>query len=233
MSWLLHRFATVEQLHHGCAQALEEAIRSALFERGSACLALAGGSTPLPIYRLLSQAQLDWNAVHIVPTDERWVGPDDVACNLMQLKRCFPQRAQIGWIPLVPDPAPALAQAAWANQQLAALPRELDAVLLGMGLDAHTGSLFPGAAGLSDALALASPVDAFAITPVYLPPEAPYPRISLGAARLLRSRLQVLAITGSQKHAVLEQASVRDDPALPISRLLHAPGAQLQVYWSL
>lgn len=232
MSWQLHSFKVREELYAACAQALERAICLALLERGRAQLALAGGSTPLPIYRLLSEASLDWKLLTIVPTDERWVDSSHPACNLRQLKSCFPQHAQMHWLTLVPESGKQGVHAQFANQTLAVWPNAFDAVLLGMGLDAHTASLFPGAPGIAEALDLHAPLDAHAITPVSLPTEAPYPRISLSAARLLRSRVQILPITGTEKYTVFERASVRDDPALPISRLLHAPGAQLKVYWS-
>jgi 6-phosphogluconolactonase len=228
-------FDSVSDLHRACAHALEHQIRLALAERGQAFLALAGGSTPLPAYRLLAKADLDWASVTIVPTDERWVGSQDPACNLSQLRQCFAARFEIQWLSLVPENLPAdkiSVSAHSAIKTLAGMPMPFDAVLLGMGLDAHTASLFPGAEHLSEALDLQGIVSAVAITPEPLPKEAPFARVSLTAARLLHSHYVILAITGQAKREVFAKAELADTAALPISRLLHAPGAALDVFWS-
>ena len=92
-----------------------------------------------------------------------------------------------------------------------------------MGEDAHTASLFPGARGLSAAMAPASREDAFLLHPEPLPPEAPYPRITLGLARLLRTRSIHLIVTGQRKREVLREAMAGDDVLRhPIAAVLRA-----------
>lgn len=226
-------------MQQACAQALEHHIRLSLAKKGSAFLSLAGGSA-LAIYRQLAQADLDWSQVSIVPTDERWVSANHAACNLTALKSCFAARNVIQWLSLVPDLPPELdgdaampkLSAHTAIKVLAAMPMPFDAVLLGMGLDAHTASLFPGASQLSAALAPDGITSAVAITPNPLPKEAPFARISLTASRLLHSNAILLAITGEAKREVLNRALLRDDEALPISRFLHAAVANVDIYWS-
>jgi 6-phosphogluconolactonase len=231
----LHEFDRISDLHQACARVLEHRMRLALADRGQAFLALAGGSTPLPVYKLLAQAELDWSSVSIVPTDERWVSSQDPACNLSQLKKCFATRFDIQWLSLVPDhlvPEKTLASAHSAIKTLASMPMPFDAVLLGMGTDAHTASLFPGAEHVSEALDLSGMISAVALTPVPLPKEAPYARVSLTAARLMHSAYVMLAITGAAKRTVFEHAELEESDALPISRLLHAPDAVIDVFWS-
>jgi 6-phosphogluconolactonase len=102
-----------------------------------------------------------------------------------------------------------------------------------MGNDAHTASLFPGAVNIGAALDPANPDDACRIDPVPLPPEAPFPRITLTAARLLRARSLHLLITGEGKLAVLRQAQASADPLRhPIAAILHAPDAVVHIHWS-
>jgi 6-phosphogluconolactonase len=102
-----------------------------------------------------------------------------------------------------------------------------------MGLDAHTASLFPGAAQLADGLDPANPLDALRVDPDPLPTEAPFARISLTAARLLRAHALHLAITGNDKRAVLARARAdRDAMSRPIAALLHAPSAAMHIHWS-
>lgn len=242
MSSQLNTYPTPELMQQACARALEHHIRLSLAKKGSAFLSLAGGSA-LAIYRQLSQADLDWNQVSIVPTDERWVSANHSACNLAALKSCFAARNLIQWLALVPElptqfdgdaghagaPKPS---AHSAIKVLAAMPMPFNAVLLGMGLDAHTASLFPGTSQLSAALAPDGITSAVAITPAPLPAEAPFARVSLTASRLLHSDAILLAISGEAKREVLNRALLRDDETLPISRFLHAADAHVEIYWS-
>jgi hypothetical protein len=89
MSWTETFHANADALAREFAATLEAAIDAALAERGHAMLALAGGGTPLPAYRLLAQARLDWSSVTLVPTDERWVEPGHAASNAGQLRQAF------------------------------------------------------------------------------------------------------------------------------------------------
>ncbi len=229
----LHSYPESEAMQQACADAIEHQIRLSLAKKGGAYLSLAGGSA-LAIYRRLSQADLDWAQVSIVPTDERWVSASHSACNLTALKSCFTAQQSIQWFPLVPEtiadaPKPS---AHMAIKVMAAMPMSFDLVLLGMGLDAHTASLFPGTSQLSAALALDGIASAAVITPVILPSEAPFARISLTASRLLHSEVVLLAISGAAKREILDRALLRDDEALPISRFLHAADANVEIYWS-
>jgi 6-phosphogluconolactonase len=126
------------------------------------------------------------------------------------------------------------ASAAYARALLAGY-RDVpfDATVLGMGADAHTASLFPNARQLEQGLDRASTLEALRIDPDPLPPEAPFPRISLTAARLLRSRALHLVVTGSAKRAVLDQVYASAEPMRqPVAAILHAPGARVHVHWS-
>ncbi|MFN7001711.1 MAG: 6-phosphogluconolactonase, partial [Elioraea tepidiphila] len=99
--------------------------------------------------------------------------------------------------------------------------------------DGHFASLFPGATNLGEALAFDNADDVCVIHPDPLPPEAPFARVSLTAARLLRSRTSWLAITGERKLSALRDAQTTRDPQrLPIAALLHAPQAHLHIHWS-
>ncbi len=232
MAWNETLHADADALADAVAAALVDALDTALATRGRATLALAGGRTAPPVIRRLAAQPRDWRAVHIAPSDERWVAADHADCNLRQLRESFAGIDGIHWLPLVP-PAPAGApDAAYANATLAAVPGEFDAVLLGMGADGHFASLFPGAPTLARALALNNADAAAPILPDPLPAAGPHPRVSLTLARLLRSRRVLLAITGADKRAVLQRAQ-RDGAAsaLPVAALLHSP-ATIAIHWS-
>ena len=230
---MLIECADAEGLARALAVRLGEQIDRALAERGRAVLALAGGRTPFPAYRLLAGQPRDWSKVFLVPTDERWVDLDHAHRNEAEMRRAFGSAPAVQIVPLVPERAAGRPDAVLANQQLAALDAPFDAVLLGMGGDAHTASLFPHSPGLSEALDPLAAQSAFVVTPEPLPPEAPHARITLGLARIKRSHARLLAISGESKRAGWRQV-LDAEPAAerPIGLFLHDPGAPATVYWS-
>lgn len=233
MAWLWHEYADAEMLAASVPAKLRAVCTEAVALRGRAVLALAGGRTPLPLYRRLAHCPLPWSQVTLLPTDERCVPHDHPACNLREIAAAFDKATGVRLEALTsPDGDPQRSETA-ARAMLARHSDPFDAVVLGMGNDAHTASLFPGAPQLDAALDLASAVDACRIDPQPLPTDAPYPRITLTAARLLRARSLHLVVTGAGKREVLQQAIASADlQQHPIAAILHAPRALLHLHWS-
>jgi len=227
-----HRYQTADALAASLASVLAHAADDALRARGRACFALAGGRTPLPAYRAFAAAMLDWPRIALLPGDDRCVPHAHPASNVRALREVFAQCGAVVEALTTADGEPdASLQAAQA--MLARHADAFDIVVLGMGNDAHTASLFPGAPQLRDALDPASTRDACRIDPDPLPAEAPFPRISLTLPRLLRTRAIHLLVTGVDKRAVFDRACAADaDPLrMPIAALLqHAPA--VHVHWS-
>ncbi|MGH8077402.1 MAG: 6-phosphogluconolactonase, partial [Lysobacter sp.] len=188
MAWQWHEYSDVDALVASVSAQLQAACAKALASRGRAVLALAGGRTPLPLYRQLASGPLDWSHVTLLPTDERCVPHDHPDCNLRELIAAFAAAQGVHTEALTsPDGDPDRSETV-ARAVLVRHPDPFDAVVLGMGADAHTASLFPGAPQLDVALDPATKIEACRIDPLPLPPEAPYPRITLTASRLLRAR---------------------------------------------
>ncbi|MFC0676507.1 6-phosphogluconolactonase [Lysobacter korlensis] len=229
-----HEYSSAERLGAGLAEKLAAICVDALNERALAWLALAGGRTPLPAYRhLAGMPGIDWGRVVAVPTDERCVPHEHPACNLSELGNALHDANGISIITLTRPDGDAEASAMFAQRELNARAQPFDAVVLGMGADAHTASLFPGAAQLAAALDLQTHEDALRIDPDPLPPEAPFARITLTAKRLLRTRELHVVITGDAKRGVLERALASGDVhAHPIAIVLQAPQAHLHLHWS-
>jgi 6-phosphogluconolactonase len=230
------------ETHHANAEALAAAVAEriggvldqALALRGRAVMALAGGRTAPPIFkRLVAQAR-DWSALTLLPSDERWVAADHQDNNLRQMREGFAAvQSQVHWLPLAPSTVDGPVHAQFAQTELDSIEQDFDLCLLGMGADGHFASLFPGAANLSDALALNNPASAVAIVPDPMPSAGGHPRISLTLSRLLRSRALLLAICGADKLQVLRRAQAGADPlVLPIAALLSNPKVLVEIHWS-
>ena len=148
-----------EQLAQRAAELLASQLKLALAQRERVLLALAGGTTPAAAYRLLGQEPLPWNRVDVLLGDERWVGPQDPSSNARMLQETLlaqgPAREAV-FHPVPTERDTPLASARAFGETLRLLcagdPPVLDLILLGLGDDGHTASLFPGsaAAGVTD-----------------------------------------------------------------------------------
>lgn len=211
----LHILPTPDAVAAEACRRIGIAARQALRERQIFRLVLAGGSTPQRTYERLASTAQDWPAWEIFWGDERCLPADDPgrnsrAASLGWLQHVAIPRRQIHPIPA--EDGPQLAAADYAAGLAGKLP--FDLVLLGMGEDGHTASLFPGAAEFSD------PVGA-----VLDAPKPPARRVSLNFASLRATRQQLVLITGSEKAAAV--AAWQRDDNLPIARAVNADACVL------
>lgn len=214
------------------AQTLVQSCAGAIKARGAAVLALAGGSTPIPVYRQLADTELDWSRIVLLPGDERWVAHDDPACNLGVMRAAFSNVAA-SFRALTPEKPEGEPDTRVAEATLAELRGRFDACVLGMGADGHFASLFPGANGLTEALDPKGGLPAVVIHPSPLPHDAPFARISLSLSSILKSRRLLLLIRGEDKRTVLQRAKTCADPErFPVAALLQHAGDALEIHWS-
>ena len=187
--------------------------------------ALAGGSTPAPIYQrldtLLAQSSTN-NSVSLVATDERWVSDADQQSNEGLFRRCLNQSGQAKRWKLVSlknaSSSPEVATDAIDDRLQTQLPHAFSAVLLGMGADGHIASLFPGAPTQHDQLTCLAAVH----------PQTRQSRMSLSLPRLLKTERLWLVITGAEKRQVLDNAL---EGNLPIATLLREATCPIDVFW--
>lgn len=179
-----------------------------------ASFAVPGGTTPGPVFDALCAADLDWARVHVLLTDERWVPEGDPRSNARLLReRLLQERAAAAvQIPVPREGEPEDAARALSEALAPELP--ISVLLLGMGADGHTASLFPGAEGLEAALAHGAP-PAVAIRA----PGAPEPRVTLSAPVLAGAMSKHILITGPEKREAVERArrlGPRDAPVTAV-----------------
>ena len=170
---------------------------------GRAALSVPGGTTPGPIFDILSGVNLDWANVAVMLNDERWVGEDSPRSNTRLLKErlLVGKAADATLIPLYAQASePELMLDTLAQAIAPHLP--LTVLLLGMGADMHTASLFPGADLLAEALAPHAP-----ILMALRAEAAGEPRITLTARVLAEAKNIHILITGPEKRAAIEAAA--------------------------
>ena len=190
-------------------RACEEILRvadSAINKRGRFSIVLAGGTTPERTYALLAESESDWDKWHIYLGDERCLPSDDDERNSVMVARSLTNKVPIPTGQIHPIPAeldPEEAALRYESILTGALP--FDLVLLGMGEDGHTASLFPG--HIHDSKRL--------VVTVHNAPKPPADRVSLSPAALSASRELIFLVTGAgKKEAVLRW---RNGEKLPVA----------------
>jgi len=217
--------------HEGVARRVAQCLRSAIEARGVALLAVSGGRSPMGMFARLRTMDVDWPHVVVTLADERWVSENHADSNAALVRRHLLQgaAAQARFVPLVNDaPDPHAGQPA-CEQALAELPLPFDCVVLGMGEDGHTASLFPDAPELAQAIARAPDAN-LSLCGAVTPGQAPHARMTLTLHALVhRNRQLILAISGSTKRQVYEQARALATQDLPVSLLLHQDECPIDV----
>ncbi|WP_035383861.1 6-phosphogluconolactonase [Ferriphaselus sp. R-1] len=216
---LWRTFATATQLEQAAVQHVLTAAEAAIHARGAFHLVLAGGTTPRRVYEALRSAHADWAHWHVWFGDERCLPPEHAERNsrmagLAWLDHVAIPAGQVHAIPAELGPA----EAAGRYAQALADVGEFDLVLLGLGEDGHTASLFPG----HNWGTLPAAPDAM---PVSDAPKPPPQRVSLSAQRLGRARAVTFLVTGTGKRDAV--AAWRAGQAIPATSITPAQGVEI------
>lgn len=207
-----HHAQSAEALAVDLAGFVAQCLREGLATRDRALLIVSGGSTPMPFFKALSGMALDWSRVVVTLADERWLPPDHADSNERLVRACLLVGAAstARLVSLFNGAGTPEAAEPDVEAALDALPWPADVVVLGMGGDGHTASLFPHAPELAVALAEG---EGPRCCPVAAPaaPNVPVPRLSLTRRALLDTRHLIVHVTGAAKLALIEQAA-QDGP---------------------
>jgi 6-phosphogluconolactonase len=190
--------STEGELVREAAEWLEHEVTGTVAARGSCSLALAGGRTPEPVYRRLAAAsRIDWSSVEVFFGDERAVPPHDPESNYHMVHAALLSRVPIPSANVHRMEAELLDRDAAAREYEAVLPAHLDVLVLGMGPDGHTASLFPGSPVLDERRRLVVPV---------IGPKPPPERLTITPPVIeAASKVAVLA-SGEDKAAMVARA---------------------------
>jgi 6-phosphogluconolactonase len=221
-----HEFANPAVLASELASAVAKQLIAAIDARGVATLVVSGGRSPVAFFQNLANQTLDWSKVVISLADERWVPIEHADSNAGLLKRYLLQgpAAKARFVSLYSAAANLEQAAEDADSLLAELP-PIDVLVLGMGDDGHTASLFPNSPNLKAALDLKSERRCLPM----MAPTVPRQRLTLTRQLLASARLPILSISGQAKLDTLRTALAGDDLAeMPIRAFLNS---SLEIYW--
>jgi len=225
-----HVYRSDEQWAWAIAVSIVATLRRDLEQRPRTRVLVSGGTTPAPVYQVLSKAPLDWAGVDIALVDERWLQPDDPDSNARLVREnLLQQNAAEARFETLTRAGRRIDEAVNAANMHARLAPAL--VLLGMGNDGHTASLFPRMRGLSEALE--SPSHYVAVDASGCEGAGRWTRrISLTPKGLAAARSRMLLIRGDDKRRLFERAMTGDDAReLPVRIAFTTPGASLDVHW--
>jgi 6-phosphogluconolactonase len=214
-----HQFESPEALEQAAFDAIVESANEAIAARGRFLIVLAGGKTPCNVYRMLRQTQTDWSKWQVYFGDERCLPPEDNERNSLNASRALFEHVPVPAEQIHPIPAELGAERG-AAAYCATLEGvgTFDLVLLGLGEDGHTASLFPGHTWDHN--------PPTAAIPVKHAPKPPPERVSLSATRLSDAQRVIFLLCGEGKrHAVQQWRGYGPLPAKAIT-----PAAGVDVF---
>lgn len=226
---VFHLFDTLTTLHNAFAYRVAKDLEEAIARKGSASLLLSGGNTPRPFLARLAKERVDWSRVKIGLVDERWVDPESGQSNenLVRselLERGADAAAFVGMYRenLSPEAACPEVEAAYRKFY------PFDVVVLGMGSDGHTASLFPQRPELSELL------ETEALCGLAEAPAEPKQRMTLSLHAIATAAHCYLHIEGGAKLAVYEAAleGGADSAEMPIRAVLNHPDIALEIFYA-
>jgi 6-phosphogluconolactonase len=209
---------TAQDVAEAACQRITTAASDAITARGSFTIVLAGGTTPAQVYKLLAASNQDWPHWHIFVGDERCLPEGDADRNSSMIEHSLLNSTTIpaGQIHMIPAHlGPEQATQQYAETITPYLP--FDMVLLGMGEDGHTASLFPGHHHPEDAL----------VVPVHHAPKPPADRVSMSARALGSCRQLIILVTGASKQDAIARWQQGD--SLPVNRITTSSSTEVLV----
>ncbi len=237
-NYTFHKGADKQSLAEHLAGEISFQISNAIRDKGSAVLALSGGSTPKPLFEALANHDVDWSKVIITLVDERWVDEAHELSNAAFMKTYLLSKlpSSVRFVPLYQDAesigqslAFVIANYLQVTYSSVDAPRAFDVVILGMGGDGHTASFFPDASNAEELV----DINSQEALHICSSPSTQVERVTWSLPVLLNTDFLALHFTGEDKKRVFEQASEGGDATqLPIRSVLFQDRTPLNVYYA-
>ncbi len=226
---MIKKFRTPHDLNVDLALRVAGHLETDISLHGRATAVVSGGRTPIGFFQQLAKQDIAWDRVSITLADERWVDASHSDSNerLVRENLLIHRATDASFISLKNKAM----SAQEGQKELATRLKQVgkfSAVVLGMGNDGHTASLFPGMTNLVSGLDMESGLDCLATSP----DTAPHERITLTLPRLLRSTIMFLHLTGTSKLQMLEEVlEGRDIYEFPIRSVLQQKVTDLEIFY--
>jgi len=218
---------SAESLDIDLSQRIGQLLTQSITENGCASIAVSGGRTPISLFEELSKLNLDWSKVELALVDERWVDAKNEDSNELLVRRHLIKNkaTQIKFFPIKNTANSAKEGQLLYEQALQKVKLPFDVIVLGMGDDGHTASLFPCCKELSQAMDPDNQQKCI----VTKPKNAPYERISLTFSTISKAKNLFLHLRGSSKLRTFELAmTLKDSNKMPIYAFTEQ---SLEIYW--
>ncbi|MCB6185292.1 6-phosphogluconolactonase [Leeia sp. TBRC 13508] len=225
----LHVFNQISEQSSAIAKAIAQQLSATLANQDSAVIAVSGGKSPVPVFEQLREMELPWDRVIVTLVDERWVPESDSGSNaaLVRTHLLQGQAASATFIPMFGSEASASDAESRLNATFTHLGLPFSVVVLGMGDDGHTASLFPASPALDAGLANDAPICLAQVGAV-----APTDRMSLTLPAINQAGKVFLQFAGSAKKAVFDKACEAPSKTWPVSFVLCDTAADVEVFYA-
>lgn len=214
-----HEYPDVALLYQRAAEGIERVAAEAIARQGAFSIVLAGGGTPRAVYQHLRHIHTEWRAWHVYFGDERCLPVDDPERNSVMADECWLGHVAIPDAQIHRIPAQLGAEAAALRYSTVLEEIEnFDLVLLGLGQDGHTASLFPGQEwGREETQA--------AVLAVHDAPKPPLDRVSLSAWRLSHAARVWFLVTGQDKRGAVQAWRTHEN--IPAASIVPPSGVEI------
>jgi len=220
-------FKTADSLEKELLNSIETNIRISLKENNEALILLSGGSTPLSLYKKFKEIKkIDWSKIKFGLVDERWVNNSSKDSNFYNISEALGGQIteKSTFIPLVYDELNEKKNISQAKKANIEFLEKKTIVILGMGTDGHTASLFPDNSKTEIAISQLTPNILDNIAPV-----SPKNRITHNLKSIFNSKKVILYIKGQEKKDVFEKSKI---DLLPISYVINTLSTQVETFWT-
>lgn len=225
----LKKFDTSTELNDVFAQEIADKLQAGIDANGTASLLVSGGNTPRPMFAVLSEKNIEWSKVNIALVDDRWVDVNDAASNEKMANEALliNKASAANFVGMKTEQEDAFVAVRAVTEKLAHIQQPFDVVILGMGEDGHTASIFPCCEQLDEALTTSDVIMATQ------PTTAPHQRMTYTKTALLNSKQLYLHLVGESKEVVLNQVAENDDvKQAPIRAFLNQSDVPMSVMFA-